>query len=64
MPAQRARQLRKMAEGYRRAASIPSEGGHLAGRALTRLADKLEHEAAALESTLAQDDEGEGRQER
>jgi hypothetical protein len=40
---------RRQAKLYRRLATIPTEGGHQADRALLRLADRLERVANKLE---------------
>jgi hypothetical protein len=42
-------ELRKKAALFRRVANIPTTGGSLADRALHRLADRLDHDAAAAE---------------
>ncbi len=44
-----ARELRRKAALYRRAASVKTEGGGLADRRLIELADTLEREADALD---------------
>jgi hypothetical protein len=41
--------LRKLADLYRRMASIPTSGGHRADRALVVLAAKLDREIVALQ---------------
>jgi hypothetical protein len=51
------RQLRARAAFCRRAAAIPTNGGHATDRLLLDLAERLERDAAEIEATLA--DKGE-----
>lgn len=45
-------ELRRKAELCRRAASVPTTGGHYEDRVLLAVAEELEHEAEALERHL------------